>query len=144
MQNNQNIIEHYMTVELANNNEDRRLVRTVAEFVNVQTGQIERNITNYFYRETGHNCYGECTECLFDRNLYTYIDHGESLDEMVNNNGGELPENWFERLPIYQQMFLEGIINDLTDSQIVRRYYRRRRNDLRSRRCHAGCETDVE
>lgn len=144
MENNQNTIEHYMQVELAYNNEPRRLIRTVAEFVDVQTGRIERNITVYNYRYNGHRCYGDCTECLFDRNLQTYIDHGETLDEMVNKNGGELPEDWFSRLPVSQQMFLEGVINDLSDRKINTRYYRRRRSDLRSVRCHANCETDAE
>lgn len=142
---NQNVIENYMVYELEHTNSPRRLVRTVAEFVNVLTGQTERNITNYIYRDTRHHCDPVCNECLFDRNLHLQMDMGESLDDMTARNGGQLPEDWYNRIPEYQRIFLEGVMNDRNDVQIARRYFRRRSNYLRQcPRCHGECDTDVE
>lgn len=140
-----NTITNYQTVQINQNFQGRRLIRTVAEFINVQTGQIERNVTNYVYvNGAEHRCPICCYDCLYNANISTHIDRGEDLEVMKEENGGDYPVDWFERISESQRMYLEGLMNDEDERRIIRRFYRRRHAELGRGECHANCDTDAE
>lgn len=145
MNQDQQTITNYQTVQIQQNFQGRRLVRTVAEFINVQTGQIERNVTNYVYVDGAeHRCPICCYDCLHNSNISTHIDRGEDMEIMKEENGGDYPVDWYERISEAQRMYLEGIMNGDDERRIIRRFYRRRHMELGRGECHANCDTDVE
>lgn len=93
-----------------------------------------------------HNCTRYCRRCLANRNTKTYQDIGGlNLDEMVDENHGELPENWFVLLKPKDRDYLVGLMEEKSDMAIWGHYLRRKRNEIRETEgtCHADCDTDV-
>lgn len=144
---NQNIDTNETRFTMRGRRDDQRRLRsTVAEFVDLMTGRVTRNIVYYdYYVLPEHRCSPNCYECVFNANISTKQDIGESFDEMTTKNNGELPIDWFERIPKCKQNYLIDMMNDKSEEEIAKRYYRIRMKELRENGfCHAECDTDLE
>lgn len=144
---NQNIDTNETRFTMRGRTDDQRRLRsTVAEFVDLMTGRITRNIVYYdYYVLPEHRCSPTCYECVFNSNISTKQDIGETFDEMEAKNNGELPIDWFERIPKSKQNYLVDIMNEKSEEEIAKRYYRIRMKELRENGfCHAECDTDLE
>lgn len=147
MNQDQNIETTENRITLRGRTDDQRRLRTtVAEFVDLMTGRITREIVHYdYYVLPEHRCSPNCYECVLNPNIATGQDRGETFDEMTEKNNGELPVDWFERISKCKKNYLIDLMNDKSEEEITNRYYRIRMKELRENGyCHAECDTDVE
>lgn len=113
-----------------------------------QDGNTIIHMVEYEYGdEAVHTCDDQCPQCMFDGRLKTPQDYGKTLQEIKDENNGELPLDWMDKIKPKDKDYLIGLVMDKSENQIVSHYWRRRQEELYDclgGNCHNDCDTDAE